>query len=81
MRVFQGNEMDEKTDFVNKLRQIEEQANMASAELPASLARTCILHIIVLAKMLRGRLEFGAVSIASAGLRATPPGDEEKPSA
>jgi hypothetical protein len=54
---------------------------MASAELPASLARTCILHIIVLAKMLRGRLEFGAVTIAGVGLGAAPPGKEEKPSA
>jgi hypothetical protein len=75
--------VDEKTDFVNKLRQIEEQAYMANAELPASLARTCIQHIIVLAKMLRGRLEFGAVTITSTsgGLGAAPPGDEEKPSA
>lgn len=73
--------MDEKTDFVNKLRQIEEQANVANAELPASLARTCIQHIIVLAKILRGRLEFGTVTITGAGLSAAPPGEEEKPSA
>ena len=73
--------MDEKTDFMNKLRQIEEQAYMANAELPASLARTCIQHIIVLAKMLRGRLEFGAVTIAPAALSAAPPGEGEKPSA
>jgi len=73
--------MDEQTDFVNKLRQIEEQAHLANAELPASLARTCIQHIIVLAKMLRGRLEFGAVTIARTGMSAAPPGEEEKPSA
>lgn len=73
--------MDEKTDFVHKLRQIEEQAHMANAELPASLARTCIQHIIVLAKMLRSRLEFGVVTITPAGLGAAPPGKEEKPSA
>ena len=73
--------MDEKADFVNKLRQIEEQAHLANAELPASLARTCIQHIIVLAKLLRGRLEFGAVTIARAGVSAAPPGEEEKPSA
>lgn len=72
---------DEKTDFVNKLRQIEEQAHMANAELPASLARTCVQHIIVLAKILRGRLEAGAVTIAGVGRRAAPPGEEQKPSA
>lgn len=72
---------DEKTDFVTKLRQIEEQAHIANAELPASVARTCIQHIIVLAKILRGRLEFGAVTIAGVGLSAAPPGEEEKPSA
>ena len=72
---------DEKTDFVNKLRQIEEQAHMANAELSASLARTCVQHIIVLAKILRGRLEAGAVTIAGVGRRAAPPGEEQKPSA
>lgn len=72
---------DEKTDFVNKLRQIEEQAHMANAELSASLARTCIQHVIVLAKMLRGRLEYGAVTITGTGLGAAPPGEEQKPSA
>jgi len=81
LRVFPGKKMDEKTDFVHKLRQIEEQANMANAELPASLARTCIQHIIVLAKILRGRLEFGTVSIERVGLGAPPAGEEEKPSA
>jgi hypothetical protein len=53
-----------KADFIAKLRQIEEQANAAISELPPSLSRTRLQHIVVLAKTLRGRLEFGALVIA-----------------
>jgi hypothetical protein len=50
-------------DFVAKLRQIEEQANVLAAEVAAGLARTRVQHIVVLAKTLRGRLEFGGASV------------------
>jgi hypothetical protein len=50
-------------DFIAKLRQIEEQANALGAEVAAGLPRTRLQHIVVLAKMLRGRLEFGGASI------------------
>ena len=59
-----------KTDFIAKLRQIEEQANEAIGELEPSLSRTRLQHIVVLAKTLRGRLEFGTLVIA----RVDPPG-------
>jgi hypothetical protein len=58
-----------KTDFIAKLRQIEEQANAAIGELGPSVSRTRLQHIVVLAKTLRGRLEFGALVIA----RVEPP--------
>jgi hypothetical protein len=46
-------------DFIAKLRQIEEQAHSANAEIAPGLSRTRLQHIIVLAMTLRGRLEFG----------------------
>jgi hypothetical protein len=62
-------------DFVTKLRQIEEQANAAIAELPAGMLKTRIQHIVVLAKTLRGRLEFGALTVVRGDPDATVPGD------
>jgi len=53
-----------KDDFIAKLRQIEEQANATMGELAPSVSRTRLQHIVVLAKTLRGRLEFGALAIA-----------------
>ena len=64
-----------KTDFIAKLRQIEEQAHAAIAELEPSVSRTRLQHIVVLAKTLRGRLEFGALVIA----RVEPPGPTQGP--
>ena len=46
-------------DFIAKLRQIEEQAHSANAEIAPGLSRTRLQHIVVLAMTLRGRLEFG----------------------
>ena len=63
-----------KADFVAKLRQIEEQANAAIGELAPGLSRTRLQHIVVLAKTLRGRLEFGALVMA----RVDPPGSRPK---
>jgi hypothetical protein len=53
----------DQADFIAKLLQIEEQANAAQAELPPGLASTRMQHIVVLAKTLRGRLEFGGASV------------------
>ena len=53
-----------KADFIAKLRQIEEQANAAIGDLAPGVSRTRLQHIVVLAKTLRGRLEFGALVIA-----------------
>src|SRR5688572_20928534 len=62
-------------DFVAKLNQIEEQANAAIAELPAGLLKTRMQHIVVLAKTLRGRLEFGAVAVVRTDPDAAVPGE------
>ena len=62
-------------DFIAKLRQIEEQANALGAEITPGLAGTRLQHILVLAKMLRGRLEFGGASIVRRAASAPPPGD------
>ena len=50
-------------DFIAKLRQIEEQANAVIAELAPCVSRTRVQHIVVLAKTLRGRLEFGSLAL------------------
>jgi hypothetical protein len=50
-----------KVDFIAKLQQIEEQANAVIAELAPCVSRTRVQHIVVLAKTLRGRLEFGSL--------------------
>ena len=55
--------MGEKADFITKLQQVEEQANLAIAGLAAGLLRSRLLHIAVLAKTLRGRLEGAGVEI------------------
>jgi hypothetical protein len=56
-------------DFIAKLRQIEEQANSANAEMAPGLSRTRLQHIVVLAMTLRGRLEFGPAMV----VRVKPP--------
>jgi hypothetical protein len=68
-------------DFIAKLRQIEELANVLHADLPPSLLmlRTRIQHIVVLARTLRGRLEFGALAIAR--VEPPPPAEPDKPPA
>jgi hypothetical protein len=68
-------------DFIAKLRQIEEQANIANAELVPGLLRSRLQHIAVLAKTLRGRLEMGSVAIVRVDPEATSPGEQEKPPA
>jgi hypothetical protein len=65
----------EHADFIAKLRQIEEQANALGAEITPGLASTRLQHIVVLAKLLRGRLEFGGASIVLRAASAPPPGD------
>jgi hypothetical protein len=66
----------EHADFIAKLRQIEEQANALCAEIAPGLASTRAQHIVVLAKTLRGRLEFGGASIANRAPSPPPPDDD-----
>jgi hypothetical protein len=68
-------------DFIAKLLQIEEQANIANAELAPGLLRSRLQHMAVLAKTLRGRLELGPLAIVRAEPEATSPGEHEKPPA
>jgi hypothetical protein len=56
---------EERDDFAEKLRQIEEQANMALADLPAGLTRDRIQHIAIVARMLRYRLDVAAIVVLS----------------
>ena len=67
--------MTDSPDFIAKLRQIEEQANCAYADLGPGLCRTRLQHIVVLAMTLRGRLEFGSAVIA----REDSPGHAHRP--
>jgi len=68
-----------KRDFIAKLRQIEEQANAALGEVSHTVSRTRLQHIVVLAKTLRGRLEFGALAIVPVEPPQPLPGGEAKP--
>jgi hypothetical protein len=70
---------DEKSDFVAKLQQIEEQANALHVDLPIGLAKARLQHILVLAKALRSRLEFGLVTVVRVDLSSPPPGEQGKP--
>lgn len=65
---------DEIADFIAKLRQIEEQANATGVELAPGIAKTRLQQIVVLAKTLRGRLEFGGLTLVRAAAGAPPPG-------
>jgi hypothetical protein len=58
----------EAADFVDKLRSIEQHANAVAAELAPGIAKTRVLHIVVLAQTLRGRLEFGGLAVQPPGL-------------
>jgi hypothetical protein len=71
------------SDFIAKLRQIEELAGVIHSELPQRLLmlRTRVQHIVVLAKTLRGRLELGNVAVVRVDPEATLPGAGEKPPA
>ena len=68
----------DKADFIAKLLQIEEQANLAGAELAPGLLRSRLQHMAVLAKTLRGRLE-GAVEIVRVERGAPPAVAGDKP--
>lgn len=71
--------MGEKSDFIAKLLQVEEQANLALAGLAMGLMRSRLLHIAVLARTLRGRLETAGVEIVRAEHGAPSPGGEKPP--
>ena len=68
----------DKADFIAKLLQIEEQANLAGAELAPGLLRSRLQHMAVLAKTLRGRLE-GAVEIVRVERNPPPAVAGDKP--
>ena len=73
----------DQSDFIAKLRQIEELANGVHAEMPESrlMWRTRIQHIFVLAKTLRGRLEFGSFAIVPVEPNVPLPGEAKEPPA
>jgi hypothetical protein len=54
---------EEHDDFADKLRQIEEQANLALADLPGGLTRDRVQHIAIVARMLRYRLDVTAIVV------------------
>ena len=71
--------MNENADFIAKLQQIEELAHALGTELGTSLARTRTQHIVLLARSLRGRLEYGGMSVLRSDAAARGAGDETKP--
>ena len=71
----------DQSDFISKLSQIEEQANALAAELGLGLAKARAHHVAMLAKALRGRLEFGGCSIVRVEPGLPRPGSPDKPPA
>lgn len=71
----------EHSDFIAKLRQIEELASVVHGEIPQSrlMWRTRIQHIVVLAKTLRGRLEFGSIAVVAVEPTVPPAGETKGP--
>jgi hypothetical protein len=54
---------EEHADFAAKLQQIEEQANLALADLPPGLTRDRVQHIAIVSRMLRYRLDVAAIVV------------------
>jgi hypothetical protein len=69
--------MDENADFIAKLQQIEEQASSLGAILPEGLQRARSRHIVLLARSLRGRVEFGEVNVLRTD-RSAPDADAKR---
>jgi hypothetical protein len=67
--------MDEQADFEAKLRQIEELALVAGSNLPDGAAKASFRQIVLLAKVLRQRLDHGLANIS-----ARPKKTDDKPS-
>lgn len=63
--------MNENAGFIAKLQQVEEQAHSLAAQLGSSLAKSRAQHIVLLARSLRGRLEFGGLSVLRSEAAAT----------
>lgn len=70
-------------DFIAKLVQIEELANAVHGELlqNSPILNSRVQHIVVLAKTLRGRLQFGSIAIVAVEPGARPVGEAGKPPA
>ena len=55
-------------NFISKLREIEEQANLLAADSPSTLRTRC-QHISLIARVLRSRLEGGIMIVTRLGPR------------
>jgi hypothetical protein len=73
--------MDEQADFVAKLRQIEEVALAAAADIKEGLARPHFRHIALIARTLRGRLELGVATVRATMAKPASDSPDEKPPA
>jgi len=49
--------IEDTENLVGKLREIEEQANLALAEIPQGLTNSRVHHILILARFIRMRLQ------------------------
>ena len=70
--------MNENADFIAKLQQIEEMATALNAQL-GELAKTRAQHIAILARSLRGRLEFATPGASPSDASEAARGPETKP--
>lgn len=65
--------MDRKHEFLAKLEQIQEQAQLTLEELPLRLAKDRLRLIIGLARYLQTELQLGAEEISARAGNAAPP--------
>jgi hypothetical protein len=70
--------MNDDADFIAKLQQIEEMANALGAQL-GEHAKTRVQHIAILARSLRGRLEFANPGVSPSDASEAARGPETKP--
>ena len=68
-------------DFIGKLLQVEQLADTVNGESPETLLllKTRVQHIVVLARNLRARLEFGSIAIVAVEPRVPPPSEAKTP--
>ena len=71
--------MDEQTDFIAKLRQIEEVALISAGNATGATEKSSFRHIALIARTLRSRLEIGTAQVLATGPKLPHDPDDKPP--